>query len=70
MHWHSASVLDLAFSAEGSYLWSGGWESTLVQWSLNQTDDKDFIPRMGAAIAHLSISYDNNIIVVSHADGG
>ncbi|OQV23308.1 WD repeat-containing protein 75 [Hypsibius exemplaris] len=68
LHWHSSAVLDLAFSAEGSYLWSGGHESTLVQWSLNHTDHKDFLPRMGAAIVHLALSYDNNTILVSHAD--
>ncbi|GAU88736.1 hypothetical protein RvY_01375-1 [Ramazzottius varieornatus] len=50
-------------------MWSGGWESTLVQWSLNNTDQKDFIPRLGAAIVRLSISYDGNIIAVSHSDG-
>ncbi|GAU88737.1 hypothetical protein RvY_01375-2 [Ramazzottius varieornatus] len=70
VHWHSTAVLDIAFSLEGSYMWSGGWESTLVQWSLNNTDQKDFIPRLGAAIVRLSISYDGNIIAVSHSDGG
>ena len=70
VHWHSTSVSDTIFSLEGSYMWSGGWESTLVQWSLNNTDQKDFVSRLGAAIVRLSMSYDGHVLAVSHSDSG
>ncbi|XP_055332292.1 WD repeat-containing protein 75-like [Paramacrobiotus metropolitanus] len=54
LHWHSSSVGDVVFSSQGSFLWSGGSESTLVQWSMADTAHKDFLPRMAAPIEGLS----------------
>ncbi|XP_072029311.1 WD repeat-containing protein 75-like [Amphiura filiformis] len=57
-HWHSLRVEDVGFSPEGSYLYSVGHECTLVQWQYN-SKHRDFIPRLGAPISHVSCSHDN-----------
>ena len=38
-HWHSDVVRALQFSADGSYLLSGGTEGVLVQWQLEIVRD-------------------------------
>jgi WD40 repeat protein len=67
LHWHSLPVLSLAFSAEGSYLLSGGHECVLVKW-LFRTGQKDFKPRLGAPIAEVANSTDNTLYVTRHSD--
>jgi len=63
-HWHTEPVVDLVFSNDGNYLYSGGTENVLVVWQLG-THDKNFLPRMGGAVRHLSQSPDDEFLCVS-----
>merc|ERR1712130_683475 len=54
-HWHQRRVKSLAFTPDGSYLLSGGDECVLVMWQL-ETGHKSFLPRIGSAIRHISVS--------------
>lgn len=66
-HWHALPVMDLSYSVEGTRLYSGGHECTLVIWQLNQ-HTRDFLPRIGAPIKSLSVSPDNQYVIASLAD--
>jgi NET1-associated nuclear protein 1 (U3 small nucleolar RNA-associated protein 17) len=50
---HAHAVAALAFSPNGAYLLSGGEESILVIWSI-ENDQKVFIPRLGSPVAWVS----------------
>ncbi|XP_072274914.1 WD repeat-containing protein 75 [Pyxicephalus adspersus] len=67
-HWHHDAVADLAFSVHGTVLFSGGTESVLVQWSFSLEHKKEFLPRLGAAIEHISTSPDGSLHCTSHKD--
>jgi len=67
MHWHAHRVAALSFSADGTYLLSGGEESTLVIWQLN-TGFKQFLPRLGSEIKHITISPDQSYYAVGLKD--
>ncbi|KAH9812281.1 hypothetical protein DFH28DRAFT_979328 [Melampsora americana] len=59
-HWHAHAVADLAFTKNGSYLISGGEESVLVLWKLEDFegighDSKTFLPRLRSPIIKLSL---------------
>ncbi|XP_071977045.1 WD repeat-containing protein 75 isoform X2 [Engystomops pustulosus] len=68
LHWHHDSVADLAFSAEGTILFSGGVESVLVQWSHSLEHKREFLPRLGGAIQHIATSSDGSLLCTSHVD--
>ncbi|XP_018426167.1 PREDICTED: WD repeat-containing protein 75 [Nanorana parkeri] len=68
LHWHHDAVADLAFSVHGTVLFSGGVESVLVQWSFSLEQKKEFLPRLGAAIEHISTSPDGSLHCTSHKD--
>ncbi|XP_073489264.1 WD repeat-containing protein 75 isoform X1 [Aquarana catesbeiana] len=68
LHWHHNAVADLAFSVHGTVLFSGGVESVLVQWSFSLEQKKEFLPRLGAAIEHISTSPDGSLHCTSHED--
>nr|XP_020658546.1 WD repeat-containing protein 75 isoform X1 [Pogona vitticeps] len=68
MHWHHDEVLDLAFSVEGTNLLSGGIESVLVQWRDGSDAKKEFLPRLGSTIQHISVSPDGTFLCTSHSD--
>ncbi|XP_069471731.1 WD repeat-containing protein 75 [Ambystoma mexicanum] len=68
LHWHHDAVMDLVFSTEGSSLLSGGVESVLVQWRYGAEIKKEFLPRLGAAIEHISASPDGTLYCTSHSD--
>ncbi|XP_073414225.1 WD repeat-containing protein 75 [Dendrobates tinctorius] len=68
LHWHHDSVADLVFSAQGTILFSGGVESVLVQWSYNMEHKNEFLPRLGAAIEHITISPDGSLLCTAHMD--
>lgn len=55
MHWHAHAVSSIAFTANGAYLVSGGEEAVLVIWQLH-SGQREYIPRVGAPIAHVSVS--------------
>nr|XP_015832801.2 WD repeat-containing protein 75 [Nothobranchius furzeri] len=68
LHWHHSAVSSLCFTPEGTNLLSGGVESVLVQWRYNQENQKDFLPRLGAAITHVTVSPDGALFCTSHSD--
>lgn len=68
LHWHHDSVADLAFSVQGTILYSGGIESVLVQWSHSLEHKREFLPRLGAAIEHIATSPDGSWLCTSHMD--
>ncbi|XP_077435731.1 WD repeat-containing protein 75 [Vanacampus margaritifer] len=68
LHWHHNAVSSLCFTPEGTNLLSGGVESVLVQWKYGQETQRDFLPRLGAAITHISVSPDGALFCTSHAD--
>ncbi|KAF8578728.1 WD40 repeat-like protein [Ramaria rubella] len=55
LHWHAHSVSSIAFTANGSYLLSGGEEAVLVIWQLH-TGKREFVPRLGAPIVSVSVA--------------
>ncbi|XP_075536125.1 WD repeat-containing protein l(2)05287 isoform X1 [Dermacentor variabilis] len=66
-HWHTLPVCDLAYTASGSFLLSGGGECVLVKWSL-PTGDSQFVPRIGLPICHIATSPDATLILTAHTD--
>lgn len=66
-HWHTLPVCDLAYTASGSFLLSGGGECVLVKWSL-PSGGKQFLPRMGLPIRHIATSPDATLILTAHTD--
>ncbi|KAI3641220.1 hypothetical protein MIR68_000692 [Amoeboaphelidium protococcarum] len=53
LHWHQQAVCALKFSADGNYLYSGGYERVLVRWHLD-SGNKTFLPRLGSPIVDIS----------------
>uniref|UniRef100_A0A3Q3JEB9 WD repeat-containing protein 75 second beta-propeller domain-containing protein n=1 Tax=Monopterus albus TaxID=43700 RepID=A0A3Q3JEB9_MONAL len=68
LHWHHNAVSSLCFTPEGTNLLSGGVESVLVQWRYKQESQRDFLPRLGAAITHITVSPDGALFCTSHSD--
>uniref|UniRef100_A0A8C9Y7F4 WD repeat domain 75 n=1 Tax=Sander lucioperca TaxID=283035 RepID=A0A8C9Y7F4_SANLU len=68
LHWHHSAVSSLCFTPEGTNLLSGGMESVLVQWRYNQESERDFLPRLGSAITHITVSPDGALFCTSHSD--
>ncbi|NXX19747.1 WDR75 protein, partial [Podargus strigoides] len=68
LHWHHDTVMDLAFSIEGTSLLSGGVESVLVLWHNGSECKKDFLPRLGSAIEYISMSSDGALCCTLHTD--
>ncbi|XP_050974807.1 WD repeat-containing protein 75 [Labeo rohita] len=67
-HWHHNAVNTLCFTPEGTHLLSGGIESVLVQWKYGAGNKKEFLPRLGGAILHISASSDGQLFCTSHSD--
>lgn len=53
---------------EGSSLLSGGRESVLVEWRDMTEKNKEFLPRLGATIEHISVSPAGDLFCTSHSD--
>lgn len=68
LHWHHSAVSSLCFTPEGTNLLSGGLESVLVQWRYKHESQRDFLPRLGAAITHIAVSPDGALFCTSHTD--
>ncbi|KAG8515648.1 WD repeat-containing protein 75 [Galemys pyrenaicus] len=68
LHWHHDMVMDLAFSVTGTSLLSGGRESVLVEWRDASEKNKEFLPRLGATIEHISVSPAGDLFCTSHSD--
>jgi len=57
MHWHAHALSALTWSADGTFLISGGEEMVLVIWQI-ETMTQQFLPRLGEAI--LTIATENS----------
>ncbi|NXG46222.1 WDR75 protein, partial [Psilopogon haemacephalus] len=68
LHWHHDTVMDLAYSVEGTYLLSGGVEAVLVVWPNESDCQRDFLPRLGSPIEHISMSADGSQCCTLHTD--
>uniref|UniRef100_A0A8C8EG05 WD repeat domain 75 n=1 Tax=Otus sunia TaxID=257818 RepID=A0A8C8EG05_9STRI len=68
LHWHHDTVMDLAFSLQGSSLLSGGVESVIVLWRNESERQRDFLPRLGSAIEYISVSPDGTLCCTLHTD--
>ncbi|XP_042544242.1 WD repeat-containing protein 75 [Dipodomys spectabilis] len=68
LHWHHDMVMDLAFSVTGTSLLSGGRECVLVEWRDATEKNKEFLPRLGATIEHISVSPAGDLFCTSHSD--
>lgn len=66
-HWHANTVSALAFSEDGSYLLSGADEAVLVFWQMS-TGQKQYLPRLGAPIMHITTSPRGSLYAVACAD--
>ncbi|GJQ09363.1 hypothetical protein GpartN1_g1154.t1 [Galdieria partita] len=66
-HWHSQTVLSLAFSVNGVRLFSGGTEGVLVSWKVS-TGEHTFLPRLGGSIRYLMVDAYTNTIGISSQD--
>ncbi|XP_016375687.1 WD repeat-containing protein 75-like [Sinocyclocheilus rhinocerous] len=67
-HWHHNAVNTVCFTPEGTNLLSGGIESVLVQWQYGAGNRKEFLPRLGGSILHVSTSSDGQLFCTSHSD--
>ncbi|NXF85627.1 WDR75 protein, partial [Eubucco bourcierii] len=68
LHWHHDTVMYLAYSVEGTYLLSGGVEAVLVVWPSESDRQRDFLPRLGSPIEHISMSADGSQCCTLHTD--
>ena len=53
-HWHAQKVLSICFSRDGRLLLSGGEESVLVVWDIENGGSRSFLPRIGGALRHIA----------------
>lgn len=67
LHWHREAVASLKWSQDGSYIISGGRETTLVLWQL-ETGKKQFLPHLTAEIERLTVSPSGTSYAVQLAD--
>lgn len=65
LHWHSLPVCDLAWNSHGTELLSVGYECVLVRWTI-ATEEKRFLPRLGAPLNYVRISRNNQSYALSH----
>ena len=68
VHWHALPLYTLCFNPDGNFLYSGGEEGVLVQWQLNNSHKKTFLPRLGAPIASSCSSKSTNATVICTTD--
>ncbi|XP_008190612.1 WD repeat-containing protein 75 [Tribolium castaneum] len=67
-HWHTLPVKCIGFSATGTCFYSGGDESVLVKWQLDNHFEKKFLPRLPSTIAQISVSPNNIFVAISTDD--
>ncbi|KAF2073290.1 hypothetical protein CYY_005389 [Polysphondylium violaceum] len=53
-HWHSTPLVSMEASTDGTLLFTGGYENSVVMWSI-ATNRKKVLPRLGGSIASISI---------------
>lgn len=69
-HWHTLPVKCLCFSTSGSYFYSGGSECVLVKWQMENSLNKNFLPRLPSTIEWVSVSKNNLYVALSTGDNG
>lgn len=67
LHWHANEVTDLAFTANGQYLLSGGEEAVMVLWQI-ESGLRQYLPRLGDPIHFICVSGDDRWVAVSTRD--
>ncbi|KAG0334775.1 hypothetical protein BG004_000275 [Podila humilis] len=67
LHWHAHKVAALNFTNDGTYLLSGGEEAVMVLWQLS-TGHKQFLPRLGSEIRHITVSPDQSLYALGLCD--
>ncbi|KAK5639876.1 hypothetical protein RI129_010687 [Pyrocoelia pectoralis] len=67
-HWHTLPVHCLTLSYFGTTFYSGGGESVLVKWHMDNPHEKLFLPRLSSTLEHVAVSSDNQFIAVATAD--
>lgn len=65
LEWHTGPVL--ALCSNGRYLYSAGEESVVVLWHVSDLS-RDFLPRVGTTIKHLSVKAETNEIICVLSD--
>ena len=63
LHWHAHAVRALDTNSDGTMLYSGGEEGVLVVWQ-TATGLKNFVPHLGAKIAHVTALSGSPLAVV------
>jgi WD40 repeat protein len=63
LHWHAHAVRALDTNSDGTMLYSGGEEGVLVVWQ-TATGLKNFVPHLGAKIAHVTAFSGSPLAVV------
>ncbi|KAG6546677.1 hypothetical protein Mapa_011866 [Marchantia paleacea] len=66
-HWHANAVQSLCFSVDGTYLFSGGSEGTLVIWQ-PETGKQQYRPRLGGPLVYITQSKDPSVFAISCLD--
>ncbi|KAI5753815.1 hypothetical protein M8J77_003544 [Diaphorina citri] len=66
-HWHSFPVLDVMYSETGNFIFSGGGERTLIEWTLPHCKKPRTLPRLPGTIVNIT-SAPNGQMVVSTRD--
>ncbi|KAK4872869.1 hypothetical protein RN001_014898 [Aquatica leii] len=69
-HWHTLAVKSVAFTMSGSEFYSGADECVLVKWHLDNSHQKNFLPRLPSGIEQLAVSNENQYIAVATGDNG
>ncbi|OLL27123.1 U3 small nucleolar RNA-associated protein 17 [Neolecta irregularis DAH-3] len=67
LHWHAREIGDIEWALDGSYLLSGGDESTLVLWQMD-SGYRRFLPRVGTDIISISVNLNSTLYAVQLID--
>lgn len=67
-HWHTLPVRCLTFSESGTELYSGADERVVVKWHLDNPDNRLFLPRLSAPVAHLTCGPENMCVAICTDD--
>lgn len=64
----SNSAVFYFLGCKGTSLLSGGRECVLVEWRDGSEKNKEFLPRLGSSIEHISVSPAGDLFCTSHSD--